>query len=164
MRVLILALPAILALSACSTAEQAVNDTGNAAESAGAAIDNGAEQVAGTAGQAADAVGNAVEGVGNAVEGAVNRDAWIGRWTGVEGTYLAISKGTAPGRYRLEMQYTLDANGSYDGVAAPDGIAFTRPDGNHVLRASDGDATGLKYLAGKKDCLKVKDGEGYCRD
>ena len=29
---------------------------------------------------------------------------------------------------------------------------------------TDGDATGLKYLAGKKDCLTVEPGEGYCRD
>jgi hypothetical protein len=28
---------------------------------------------------------------------------------------------------------------------------------------TNGDATGLKYLAGKTDCLTVKSGEGYCR-
>jgi hypothetical protein len=54
--------------------------------------------------------------------------------------------------------------GEFDGVATEKGIAFNRPDGAKELVASDGDATGLKYLAGKKDCLTVTTGEGYCRD
>ena len=37
------------------------------------------------------------------------------------------------------------------------GVAETAVPGN-------GDAAGLKYLAGKQDCLVVKPGEGYCRD
>jgi hypothetical protein len=89
---------------------------------------------------------------------------WVGRWTGVEGTYLTIARGDAPGRYRLTMRYTLDDEGIFDGVESGDGIAFTRPDGAQTLRAGDGDATGLKYLAGKQDCLVVRQGEGYCRD
>lgn len=32
------------------------------------------------------------------------------------------------------------------------------------LTAGDGDATGLRYLFGKQDCLIVAEGEGYCRD
>ncbi|WP_204325615.1 hypothetical protein, partial [Stenotrophomonas maltophilia] len=60
--------------------------------------------------------------------------------------------------------YTLDDKGSFEGKGTREGIAFERPDGKQVLKASDGDATGLKYLAGKKDCLTVKTGEGYCRD
>lgn len=89
---------------------------------------------------------------------------WNGRWTGVEGTYLTIAPADAPSRYRLTMRYTLDDEGSFDGVESAGGIAFTRPDGEQLLRAGDGDATGLKYLAGKQDCLIVKPGEGYCRD
>ena len=30
--------------------------------------------------------------------------------------------------------------------------------------ATDGDATGMKWLAGKARCLTVRVGEGYCRD
>lgn len=98
---------------------------------------------------------------------APNRDAWVGKWVGVEGLVLTIEKDPAgPGRYRLTNTYGLDqgANGTFAGVASEDGIAFTRPDGAKELHATDGASTGLKYLDGKKDCLTVSVGEGYCRD
>jgi hypothetical protein len=145
-----------LMLAGCNAADRAA--VGNAAENAGAEIGNGAADII-------EGAGNVLEDAGNAVTILPpSRDSWVGRWTGVEGTYLVVSKGAADGAYTLEMQYTLDDKGKFDGAATGDGISFTRPDGKHELRASDGDATGLKYLAGKKDCLKVKDGEGYCRD
>lgn len=95
-----------------------------------------------------------------------NRDSWVGRWIGVEGLNLAVSKGKSEGHYLLKMQYGTDEemSGTFEGVGTAEGIAFVRPDGEQVLRASTGDGTGLKYLAGKTDCLKVKDGEGYCRN
>jgi hypothetical protein len=97
---------------------------------------------------------------------AATADAWIGRWRGVEGLFLNIAADPerGAGHYTLAMQYTLDDKGSFDGVAEGDTIRFTRPDGAHTVRATNGDATGLKWLAGKKDCLTVKVGEGYCRD
>jgi len=99
---------------------------------------------------------------------APNRDAWVGKWTGVEGMVLTIEKdpGGAIGRYRLTNRWGLDddMNGTFEGVATEKGIAFNRPDGAKELTATDGDATGMKYLAGKQDCLTVATGEGYCRD
>lgn len=99
---------------------------------------------------------------------APNRDAWLGKWIGVEGMVLTIEKhpGGSIGRYRLTNVWGLDENmrGTFDGVATEQGITFNRPDGAKELVASDGNATGLKYLAGKKDCLTVASGEGYCRD
>jgi hypothetical protein len=99
---------------------------------------------------------------------APDRDAWVGKWIGVEGLTLTIEKdpGGAAGRYRLTNKWSLDdeAVGTFDGIATQGGIAFNRPDGAKELTATDGDATGLKYLAGKKDCLTVATGEGYCRD
>ena len=94
------------------------------------------------------------------------KDAFLGRWIGVEGMYLDIASGTAPGTYRLTMQWDLDHHGIFVGhwtelTAAS--IDFVRDGKPEVLRVTDGDATGLKYLAGKKDCLTVKPGEGYCR-
>lgn len=158
MRQAIPGLTLALALAACGTADNAADQIGNTAEATGDALANAGSD-------AILATGNAIEDTGNAVSDATaGHDAWVGRWTGVEGTYLVISKAALPDRYRLEMQYTLDSKGSYDGTATKEGITFTRPDGKQLLRASDGDATGLKYLAGKKDCLMVKDGEGYCRD
>lgn len=145
--------PLVLGLAACNTADRAAEQTGNATQAAGTAIANAVEEGASSVG---DAISN--------VAAPVDRDAWIGRWKGVEGTYLDVSKGDGPGRYKLEMQYTLDDKGSFEGIGTDPGIAFRRPDGQQVLRVSTGDATGLKYLAGKKDCLMVKDGEGYCRD
>ncbi|WP_315761187.1 hypothetical protein [Sphingomonas sp. Y38-1Y] len=91
-------------------------------------------------------------------------DGWVGRWRGVEGLNLVIAKGDAPGRYDLDMQYSLDDKGKFVGTATEEGIAFKRPDGDQVLRAGNGEATGLKWLAEKKDCLVVKPSEGYCRD
>jgi hypothetical protein len=164
MRGLLRIAPVALMVAGCNAADRTADQLGNAADTAGNAIASGAGEVASTASNAGEALGNGIEDAGDVVSGAVTRDTWIGRWTGVEGTYLVVSKGGAPGKYRLEMQYTLDSKGKYDGTATPSGIAFERPDGKQVLRASSGDATGLKYLAGKKDCLKVKDGEGYCRD
>ncbi|WP_339934609.1 hypothetical protein [Vreelandella glaciei] len=95
-------------------------------------------------------------------------DQWVGRWTGVEGLFLDISKNEAagPGHYLLEMQYGLDADqsGTFEGQATAEGIRFNREGGPQLLRAGDGEATGMKWLLEKEDCLVVATGEGYCRD
>ena len=91
---------------------------------------------------------------------------WVGRWTGVEGLYLDIQPDPARGNgaFMLEMQYTLDDTGTFPGDAVANGIRFTRPDGTFLLTATDGEATGLRYLLDKQECLTVTTGEGYCRD
>ena len=95
-------------------------------------------------------------------------DQWVGRWTGVEGLFLEISKDepAGPGHYRLHMRYGLDADqiGTFEGQATADGIRFNRGNGPQLLRAGDGEATGMKWLMEKEDCLIVTTGEGYCRD
>ncbi|WP_282947933.1 MULTISPECIES: hypothetical protein [unclassified Sphingopyxis] len=88
---------------------------------------------------------------------------WAGKWTGVEGMYATITP-TDPGKYKLEMQSDLDTKGTYDGEDSEHGIKFKRGSEELSLRRGSGDETGLKYLAGKKECLIVKEGEGYCRD
>ena len=88
---------------------------------------------------------------------------WAGKWTGVEGMYATITP-TEPGKYKLEMQSDLDTKGTYDGEDSEHGIKFKRGSEEVSLRRGSGDETGLKYLAGKKECLIVKEGEGYCRD
>lgn len=87
---------------------------------------------------------------------------YAGRWIGVEGTYLNVTP-TGPNTASLEMQYDLDNKGTYPASVTPEGLRFTRNGETLLLRPSDGDATGLKWLAGKKDCLTVRSGEGYCR-
>ena len=102
------------------------------------------------------------------VPGAFYAADYLGRWKGVEGMYLVVSEAKTPGLYRLEMQWDLDHKGTFEGAPrgepeAP-GIAFERGGRALMLVRSDGDATGLKHLAGRKDCLTVRLGEGYCRD
>jgi len=87
---------------------------------------------------------------------------YLGRWTGVEGMFLNVTD-PAQGEVRLEMQYDLDNKGNFVGTVTPEGIRFERGGEQLLLRPSDGHATGLKWLAGKQDCLTVKPGEGYCR-
>ena len=86
-----------------------------------------------------------------------------GRWIGVEGMVLDITPAGGPGRFRLAMQWDLDHKGVFDARAVGDTIVFTRDGVREILRPTNGDATGLKHLAGKTDCLTVKTGEGYCR-
>ncbi len=88
---------------------------------------------------------------------------WAGKWTGVEGMYVTITP-TEPEHYKLEMQSDLDTKGTYDGWDSEHGIKFKRGSEQLSLHRGNGDDTGLKYLAGKKECLIVKSGEGYCRD
>jgi hypothetical protein len=90
--------------------------------------------------------------------------AWLGRWQGVQGNYLVVSRGKDPEDYVLEMQYSPDDKGTFAGIGAGEGISFTRPDGVHMLREAKGEATGVAKLAGKQHCLMVRDGEAYCRD
>ncbi|HEY4582861.1 MAG TPA: hypothetical protein VIG88_08360 [Lysobacter sp.] len=88
---------------------------------------------------------------------------YLGRWTGVEGMYLVVAAKPGGG-VTLEMQWDLDHKGTFDGAVTAEGLRFMRDGVAETAVRTDGDATGLKYLAGRKDCLTVKPGEGYCRD
>ncbi|KTW13664.1 hypothetical protein [Sphingomonas sanguinis] len=88
---------------------------------------------------------------------------YVGRYIGVEGMFLTIKHAATPGRYRMEMQWDLDHKGEFRGEQVGDTIVFERNGVRETLRPTNGDATGLKYLAGKTDCLTVKPGEGYCK-
>jgi hypothetical protein len=93
--------------------------------------------------------------------GSAQTDSWAGRWTGVEGTYLEISGGN--GSYEITIK-DLDTARTFKGSAVGDHIEFQRDDARESLRATNGDETGMKWLAGKTNCLTIKAGEGYCRD
>ena len=136
MRPLLILAPA-LALAACNAADKAGDATANATETAG----NAAVAVGGSI---ANAVAEGAADLKREVSGKpVAHDGWVGRWKGVEGTYLVVAKGKDAGAYKLEMQYTLDVKGSFEGRGTRDGIAFERPDGKQEMRASDGDATSV---------------------
>ena len=112
---------------------------------------------------ATDARTEAVAVPDESVPEAQDVTAWTGKWTGPEGLYVSITPG-ADGKIALEMQSDLDTKASYEGIATADGISFKRGNETLTLKKATGDETGLKYLAGEKDCLMVKSGEGYCRD
>lgn len=85
----------------------------------------------------------------------------LGQWQGPEGTYLLIAG--ASGKYAITIR-NLDGPRTFQGTAVGDTIAFERDGKLHTLRATDGGATGMKWLADKKNCVTIEPGEGYCRD
>lgn len=88
-------------------------------------------------------------------------DQWLGQWDGPEGTFVRITGGQ--GHYDVTIQ-NLDGPRTFAGTAVRDTIEFQRDGQTEVLRASNGEQTGMKWLSTKKDCLTVRVGEGYCRD
>lgn len=98
-----------------------------------------------------------------AIEDGAATDAWVGKWTGPEGLVLDIAKTAQAGHYDVKVTL-LDGSGSYTGTADGDVIRFTRGGTQEVIRKATGDQTGLKWLAGKQNCLMIKQSEGFCRD
>jgi hypothetical protein len=88
-------------------------------------------------------------------------DEWIGRWNGPEGTYLGISK--SGDTYEIQIK-DLDKVQTYRGTATSDGISFERNGKGETIRLGNGERTGMKWLADKKDCLVIRKSAGYCRD
>lgn len=68
-----------------------------------------------------------------------------------------------PGTYSVTIQ-NLDGPRRFDAKGATGTLTFTRDGALEAIRAGSGPATGMKWLADKRDCLVVKAGEGYCRD
>jgi len=99
----------------------------------------------------------------NVAEAPLPTDAWIGKWIGVEGLVLNIQKSDEKRHYVLSVTL-LDGTKSYDGVIDGDVIRFTRDGRPESIRAATGDETGLKWLAGKQNCLMIRQGEGFCRE
>ncbi len=124
-------------------------------EGAAMPVDTPANAVdAGDTADAADAAGPVA---------AAAQSAYLGRWIGVEGMYLNVAAKPGGG-VTMDMQWDLDNKGLFDGSVTAEGLRFMRGGVAETAVRTDGDATGLKWLAGKKDCLTVKPGEGYCRD
>lgn len=88
-------------------------------------------------------------------------DKWLGQWNGPEGTYLLLSK--SGGQYVVKIQ-SLDGPATYEGIAAADRIEFKRDGKTESIRAGSGKETGMKWLLEKRDCLIIKEGEGFCRE
>lgn len=139
-----------LALAGCAKGQEAVLP-GNE----DAAVNFSRDASAGDADAMADVAENAAA--------PLPTDAWTGKWMGVEGLVLDIQPSGERGRYVLSVTL-LDGTKSYEGVAEGDVIRFTRDGRPESIRAAKGDETGLKWLAGKQNCLMIKQGEGFCRE
>ena len=87
-------------------------------------------------------------------------DQWLGQWNGPEGTFVRLDGGK--GNYEVTIQ-NLDGPQTYHGVTAGNRIKFDRHGVEEFLRATNGEATGMKWLSEKTDCLTARPGEGYCR-
>lgn len=90
-------------------------------------------------------------------------DSWTGRWQGPEGTYLDLQKSEADDEYNVVIA-DLDGPRTFKGHTTDEGIMYARNGATEIIKAGNGQATGMKWLADKKNCLVVKAGEGFCRD
>lgn len=109
------------------------------------------------------ALEDAAANAGNASNAvALPADAWVGKWTGPEGLALEIAKLDTPGTYDIKITL-LDGANSYRGTGEGETIRFVRGGVAETIRKASGDETGLKYLAGKTNCLMIKPAEGFCR-
>ena len=105
---------------------------------------------------------------------ATKLESWVGKWQGVEGTYLTITKKTeavdkskpAPAgdnKFTVEIA-NLDGLKTYEGAGKGDHIEFVRNGKTETIKAATGTETGMKYLENEKNCLVVTKGsEGFCR-
>jgi hypothetical protein len=88
-------------------------------------------------------------------------DALVGRWPGVEGTYLNISK--KADKYSIEIA-NLDGPKTYEGTAKGDVIEFTRYGKTETIKAASGADTGMKGFEKDTNCIVVTKGkEGFCK-
>jgi hypothetical protein len=87
-------------------------------------------------------------------------DGWLGRWNGPEGTFLQLSK--TGDQYVVVIQ-DLDGPKRFAGFVEGNRIQFERDGKTEYITAGNGEATGMKWLVDKKDCLLTKKGEGWCR-
>jgi len=101
-------------------------------------------------------------------------ESWAGKWQGVEGTYLTITKkaeavdktkpaSTGEEKFTIVIA-NLDKPSTYEGVAKGDHIEFVRNGKTEMIKAATGAETGMKGFENEKNCLVVTKGsEGFCR-
>lgn len=91
---------------------------------------------------------------------AFNAEPWLGKWQGVEGTFLELARDGD--EYKVIVE-DLDGPRTFPATVAQEGIAFIRDGVTETIRAGTGADTGMKWLTDYKDCLVIKTGEGFCR-
>ena len=103
-------------------------------------------------------------------------ESWVGKWQGVEGTYLTITRKVedktkptaapvAAGAEKFTIEIAnLDGPKTYEGKVNGDHIEFVRNGKTETIKAETGAETGMKGFENEKNCLVVTKGsEGFCR-
>jgi hypothetical protein len=89
-------------------------------------------------------------------------DTLVGKWPGVEGTYLDVEK--KGDKYEIEIK-NLDGSKKYEGTAKGDVIEFSRNGKTETIKAATAEETGMRWLKGEKNCVVITKGsEGYCKN
>ena len=98
---------------------------------------------------------------GSPVAGASKVEALVGRWPGVEGTYLDVAK--KADKYTVEVK-NLDGAKTFEGTAKGDTIEFTRNGKTETIKAASGVETGMKGFEKETNCVVITKGsEGFCK-
>ena len=140
----------LLSLAACSPA---ADQGGGSAESAAPSM---------TAEEASSLMASEdASDLSGSLNGAATVSDYVGQWRGPEGTSLIITP--SGDHYAIEIR-NLDGPRDFTGELRRDGLHFNRDGKALVIHPGDGEATGMKWLADKSDCLVVDANEGYCRD
>lgn len=86
-----------------------------------------------------------------------------GKWNGPEGTWLNVMH-LKDDSYAITIK-NLDGELTFGATQGTSGTLYFMRNGlQETLTPGDGKATGMKWLADKKNCVVVRSGEGYCRD
>ena len=152
---LTLAAVAAFALGACTSNTPEPKPSPNATSSPAAISSPGAQQTGSPE-------------VANPGEAAVQK--LLGKWDGVEGTYLSVTekkgadgKQQNPRKFEIEIK-DLDKAEKFEGTAKGSTIEFTRKGKTEAVKAATGAETGMKYLEKETNCVVVTKGsEGFCK-
>ena len=93
-------------------------------------------------------------------------DSMLGRWTGVEGSFVDIVPSQKD--YMVTLAYwdpvlqTMQYE-NHRAYAAASGISFKKNKVEHTITLTDGNGSGMKWLQNAKLCIKINPGDGYCK-
>jgi len=104
---------------------------------------------------------NITSSTASSMTSSATTDSWLGKWNGPEGTFIEISGGS--GNYTIAIA-DLEGPKQFQGKSKGNQIMFERNGITEIIQASDGVGTGMKWLADKSNCLRVREGEGWCRE
>lgn len=86
-----------------------------------------------------------------------------GRWLGANGTILTLAK-EKDDAYSVVIRTASNDEDDLPATESNGKLQFRRQNIVETITPGKGKDTGVPELAGKRDCLIIKAGEGYCRD